>query len=181
MRRGTRLAALGGVIGPAAFITAWAVLGARAKHYDPTRDPISRLAAVGAPTRTAMTAGFLTFSAGLALYAMAARDRLQPRVAALAAANAVTTLGVAAFPLEGFGGSAGHAVAAGTGYVTLAAMPAVSGWRGGRLVAAASAVALAISVAGTERTGLFQRTGLTIGDAWIVGTALWMLSRQETR
>jgi hypothetical protein len=175
MRRRTRLAALGGVVGPAAFITAWAVLGARAKHYDPTRDPISRLSAVRAPSRAAMTAGFLAFSVGLVLYALAVRDRLPRRVAALAAANALATLGVAAFPLEGFGGSAGHAIAAGTGYATLAAMPAASGMRGGKVLSAAIAVALGISVAGTDRTGLFQRTGLTIGDAWIVATAWSML------
>jgi hypothetical protein len=179
MRRCTRLAALGGVVGPAAFITAWAVLGARAKHYDPTRDPISRLAAVGAPTRTAMTAGFLTFSAGLSLYAVAARDHLSPRVAALAAANALATVGVAALPLEGFGGSAGHAIAAGSGYATLAAMPAISGLRGGKVLSAAIALALGVSVAGTERTGMFQRAGLTLGDAWIVATALWMVRGRE--
>jgi hypothetical protein len=178
MHRRTRLAALGGVVGPLAFISAWAVLGARTKHYDPTRDPISRLAAIGAPTRGAMTGGFLAFSAGLLLYVLAVRDRL-PRVAALAAANAVATLGVAALPLEGFGGSAGHALAAGSGYLTLAAMPAASGLRGGKLLSTAIAVALGLSVAGTERTGLFQRTGLTIGDAWIVATALWLLSRPE--
>jgi uncharacterized protein DUF998 len=180
MTRRTRLTALGGVIGPATFVTAWAVLGARAKHYDPTRDPISRLAAVGAPSRPEMTAAFVAFSAGLSLYALAAREHLSPRVAALAAANALATLGVAAFPLEGFGGSAGHAIAAGTGYVTLAAMPIVSGRRGGWAWSLAIAAALAASAAGTDRTGLFQRTGLTLGDAWIVGTALWMLTRQET-
>jgi hypothetical protein len=179
MSRRTRLAALGGVVGPAAFIAAWAVLGGRAKHYDPTRDPISRLAAVGAPTRAAMTAGFVTFAAGLFLYALALRDRLPRRVAALVVANAVATLGVAALPLEGFGGSAGHALAAGTGYATLAALPAASGLRGGKLLTAAIAVALGISVAGTERTGLFQRAGLTLGDAWIVATALWVLTKRE--
>ena len=46
-----RRLALGGMVGPAAFVGAWAVLGARLPGYDPTQDAISRLAADGAPTR----------------------------------------------------------------------------------------------------------------------------------
>ena len=40
----------------------------------------------------------------------------------------------------------------------------------------ASAVSLIATVAGPAH-GLFQRVGLTIGDAWIVATALSMTSR----
>lgn len=177
MTRRTRLAALGGIVGPAVFITAWSVLGARTKHYSPVRDHISRLAAVGASTRPEMTAAFVTFAAGLALYAVAARDELSPRVGALAAVNAVSTLGVAAFPLEGFGGSMGHATAASIGYVTLAAMPCFSGRREGRALTVAIAVPLLLSALGGSRTGLLQRTGLTIGDVWIVTTAWRMLRK----
>ena len=173
--------AIGGIAGPAAFITAWAVLGARAKHYSPVHDPISRLAAVGAPTRTAMTTGMLAFAAGAALYAVAARDHLSPRVGAFAAANAAATLGVAALPLEGFGGEIGHVTAASIAYATLAAMPALSGLRGGRVLAALIGASLVASGLDDAHTGLFQRLGLTLGDVFIVGTALWMLTRQESR
>ena len=179
MPRRTRLAALGGIVGPAAFVTAWAVLGARAKHYSPVRDPISRLAAVGAPTRAEMTTGMLAFAAGAALYAVAARDRLSPRVGALATVNAAATLGVAAMPLEGFGGEIGHVIAAATAYASLAAMPGVSGRRGGRALAAVIGAALIASGLDDAHTGFFQRAGLTMGDAWIAATALWILRGNE--
>ncbi|HVV37432.1 MAG TPA: DUF998 domain-containing protein [Acidimicrobiales bacterium] len=175
MHRPTRLAAIGGVAGPAAFIGAWGVLGTRLKHYNPLHDPISRLAAIGSSTRAPMTAGFLAFSVGLALYALSARDHLSRRVAALAAVNAAATIGVAAFPLEGFGGSFGHAASAFTGYATLAAMPAVHGRRGGKALSAVIAAALVLSIVDESHTGLFQRSGLTLGDAWIVATALSIL------
>ena len=174
MRR-TRVAAIGGIVGPAVFVTAWAVLGARTKHYSPVRNHISRLAAIGAPTRPEMTAAFLTFSAGLALYAVAAREHLSPRVAALATVNAVSTVGVAALPLEGFGGGLGHAAAATIGYVSLAAMPCFGGRRAERAVTVAVAAPLLLSALGGARAGLWQRTGLTIGDAWLVVSSVRML------
>jgi hypothetical protein len=166
------MGAIGGIAGPAAFIGAWAILGTRLKHYNPLHDPISRLAAVGSSTRAPMTAGFVVFSVGLACYALSAREHLDKRVAALAAVNAAATLGVAAFPLEGFGGSIGHAASAFTGYATLAAMPAV---RGHKVWSGAIAAALVASILSESHTGLFQRTGLTLGDAWIVATAIAML------
>lgn len=182
----TRAAAIGGVGGPVAFVAAWALLGASAEGYAPSRDPISRLAALGAPTRVGMTSGFVAFALGLAVYALAARDSLSSRVGALAVANAACTLGVAALPLEGVGGGAPHALAAGAGYLTLAAMPAAaarplsdSGRRRAaavsRAVSGAALMALALSVIARSRTGLFQRAGLTVGDAWIVASAVWML------
>lgn len=189
-----RLAAIGGIAGPAAFIAAWALLGADARRrgYAPTRDPISRLAAVGAPTRAEMSAGFIAFSAGLSLYAASARENLSPGVAALAAANAFATLGVAAFPLGGSGGDHLHAVAAGAGYITLAALPALgadvfarddqhSAARASRVLALAIAAALTMSAAGTSHAGFFQRLGLTLGDAWIIATSLWILRGANTR
>lgn len=175
MRRPTRLAAIGGIAGPAAFIGAWSILGTRLKHYDPAHDPISRLAAIGSSTRAPMTAGLVAFSVGLALYAASAREHLSQRVAALAAVNAVATLGVAAFPLDGFGGSIGHAASAFTGYATLAAMPVVRGGRSEKLLGAAIAAALVASIVNESHAGLFQRTGLTLGDAWLIATSIAIL------
>ena len=66
------MAAVGAIAGPVAFVTAWAALGAGAGGYDPARDAISRLAALGAPTRPAMTAGLLALAAGMGLYGVKA-------------------------------------------------------------------------------------------------------------
>ena len=112
----------------------------------------------------------------MGLYASSARQHLSPRVAALAAINAVATLGVAAFPLEGFGGRYGHALSAFTGYATLAAMPARAADAARGLLSATIAAALVASIVNESHTGLFQRSGLTLGDAWIVATAIVILS-----
>jgi hypothetical protein len=48
-----RLLALGGVIGPVAFVGSWALAGATTAGYSPLDSAISELAAVDAPTRVA--------------------------------------------------------------------------------------------------------------------------------
>lgn len=74
--RSRSLGAAGGVVGPVAFITAWAVLGSTQPYYSPIADPISRLAAIDAPTSVAMTGGFLAFAAGALLCARGLRVAL---------------------------------------------------------------------------------------------------------
>ena len=70
----TRVAALAGVVGPAAFIGAWSVGAAvTSREYSSIDDAISRLAAVGADTRALMTTGFVGFGVGLPVYAWALR------------------------------------------------------------------------------------------------------------
>ena len=73
-------------MGPAAFVAAWAVSGATTDGYSPVHDAISDLAAVGAPTRVAMTAGFVVFGVGLIAFGFALRTALDGHawVAALA-------------------------------------------------------------------------------------------------
>ena len=162
--------------GPVAFVTAWAALGARAAGYDPTRDAISRLAALGAPTRPAMTAGLVALGAGMALYGLAVRpDPAWP----LPVVNGAVTLAVAALPLGGAYDNA-HGVAAGLGYLTLAAVPVAVGRRP-RSVAfgVVSGVCLLLTVA-LDRDGLFQRVGLTVAQAWVAVSALALL-RSPTR
>ena len=66
------------MIGPAAFVTAWAANGAATKGYSPIDDAISRLAAVGTTTRPFMTAGFVCFGLAVPIYASALR-RYLPR------------------------------------------------------------------------------------------------------
>lgn len=179
------LAALGGVIGPAVFVAAWAVLGARTPGYSATEDAISRLAAGGASTQAAMTAGFVVFGTGLPLFGSSLRRALPGPAWVLATATGIATLGVAATPLGSSGGDALHGAFAGVGYATLAAVPlAAAGplaacgrrrWAQWSVVAGvASAACLAATVLG-PRHGLFQRAGLTIADVWVVAAAIDML------
>ena len=173
----TRVALLGGVVGPAAFVGAWAVGGLVADGYAPVDDAISRLAAVGASTRPLMTTGFLVFGAGMAAFAVGLRSTLDGPawVAALAAGGC--TAGVAAVPVDG-GRDALHGALAGAGYLALVAVPllAARSRRGGREVAVATAVVagvcLGASVAVEGPNGLLQRLGLTLLDAWVVATAV---------
>lgn len=182
MGRPSRRLALAGIVGPAVFVADWAILGAVASHYTPTRDTISRLAETGVATRPAMTAGFVVYGAALPLFAVASGSRLPRGARALVAVTGISTLGVAAFPVGTQPSGHVHAVFAGLGYVTLAAAPLVharSLARRGRGVRAAAVgslgvacgVLLVTSVA-VARTGLLQRAGLTLGDGWIVANAL---------
>lgn len=171
-----------GVIGPLAFVADWAVLGAIRSHYSPVNDAISRLAETAAPTRSAMTAGFIVYGAALVAYA-GARDGDLPRITRLlVAGTGLSTFGVAAFSLDASGKGTTHAVFAGIGYATLAAAPLVAArvwartparaWV--RTSAATGIVTAAFLIASTfaPAHGLLQRVGLTAGDAWVVATAI---------
>lgn len=172
--------AWGGAIGPVAFIGAWAIGGATANGaYSPVRDTISRLAAVGADTRTLMTAGLATFGLAVPVYAAALRRSVPGRAWITAATAGVATLGVAAAPLEHSPLiDQVHLVAAGTGYVALTAVPLLArrplidaGHRRlagfGSVMAAIAVVALPLSLA-IDQTGLLQRVGLTAGDLFLI-------------
>ena len=181
--------AWGGIVGPAAFIGGWAVGGAVRAGYSPVEDAISRLAAVGASTRPLMTAGFVAFGVGVPVYALALRRALPGPAWTTAVATGLATLGVAATPLDTSAAvDAVHGVFAGTGYATLAATPllaarplAAAGHRRAAVASAATGLASAACLAATlvgERHGLWQRLGLTIGDAWLVASAAWMVRRR---
>lgn len=184
MREPVRTAALGGVIGPAGFIGAWAVGAAvTSAPYSSIDDAISRLAAVGADTRWLMTAGFVTFGVSLPVYGWALRSTVPGRAWITAAATGVATLAVAATPLDRSDTvDRLHAVFAGIGYLTLAATPLLAARpllamghrrlaRTGIAAGVTSALALAATTTGLP-TGLFQRVGLTVSDAWIIATAV---------
>ena len=157
--------------GPVAFVTAWAALGAGAAGYDPTRDAISRLATLGAPTRPAMTAGLVALGAGMSLYGLA----LRPAPAwALPVVNGAMALAVAALPLGGTVDDA-HGIAAALGYATLAAIPPVLGRRPLSIaIGVVSGLCLLLTIA-LDRDGLFQRLGLTLAHAWVVVSAVGLL------
>lgn len=175
-----RSLAIGGIVGPAAFISAWAVLGARKAGYNPITDHISRLAAMGVRERPVMSAGFIAFGIAVPAYGLALRRDLPGPAWATAVVTGIATLGVAAFPLDGPLGDTPHAAAAGIGYATLAATPLLAAgplrrsgrprWAAASIVAGlASGACLAATVVGPA-TGLLQRTGLGIGDAWLAAT-----------
>ncbi len=182
-----RLLAAAGVVGPCVFIADWAILGSRAKNYSPVSDAISELARMHASTRPAMTAGFLVFSAALPTYAVALRHALSGHAWKFAAANGIATLGVAAFSLGTPTSGDIHGAFAGLAYASLAATPiaaSVALRREGNTARARTSIAtgllcaaaLVASVAGPEHVhGLLQRIGLTIGDAWIISSAIEMM------
>jgi hypothetical membrane protein len=173
-------------VGPTAFVAAWAVSGARTDGYSPVHDAISDLAAVGAPTRVAMTAGFVVFGVGLIAFGFALRTALDGRAWVAAIATGACTIGVAATPLGGWSGDTVHAIFAGLGYITIAALPllasiplASSGRRGWALASRVTGVTAALCLAATTlgpAHGLWQRLGLTVGDTWIAVTALALAS-----
>lgn len=177
-----RAAAWGGIIGPGAFIAAWAIGGlTTSRDYSPIDDAISRLAAVGADSRPLMTVGFITFGLGLGAYAIALRRALSGRAWVTAALTGTATLAVAALPLDHSSAvDRWHGVAAGIGYVTLAATPLLARRplldvgrhrlaNAGLAAAIVSAISLALSLV-VDANGLFQRLGLTATDLWIISS-----------
>ena len=186
---GWRLAAVGGVVGPAAFIGAWVVGSATKVRYSPVDDAISRLAAVGASTKPLMTSGFVVFGIGVPIYATALRRALGGLASVTAAVTGLATIGIAALPLERSAAvDKWHGAAAGIAYLTLAATPLLAGRtlreRGHRRLAALSglvgvvtATSLVSSLTGLP-TGLFQRIGLTAGDLWIMVSATTIIVRR---
>lgn len=175
--------ALGGVVGPSAFIAAWA-LGAftNDRQLSAIDDAISQLAHVESNTRWLMTAGFVTFGVGVGLFAVSVRTTLGATTSAFLGATAASTLTVALLPL-GVSDTVDqlHGIAAAAGYVTLGAAPLAARRSLRRLgahrlasagvaAAAVAAVSLGASLA-LPATGAFQRLGLTVVDAWIISTA----------
>jgi hypothetical protein len=100
-------------------------------------------------------------------------------------ATGFATLGVAAFPLDGWAGDTAHGVAAGIGYVTLAATPLLAagpladlGHRRAALASRILGVASLVCLGATmldNHAGLFQRLGLILGDLWLVAAAVGIL------
>ena len=177
-----RLLRAGLIVGPTAFISAWALSGAITPGYSPIRDHISDLAAVHAPTRALMNAGFMAFAVSVGAAALPARRFLGTPAAVVLGANVVLTIGIALAPLgKSPEGDRAHAVVAGLGYLALAAMaPSAArtlAKRSRRLgvisvgVGVASLACLGLSLLRPE-PGLWQRTGLATTDAWLIAMGL---------
>ncbi len=101
MKSSARALAIGGFVGPAAFVGAWTAAGLRTRGYSPVTDAISDLAAIGASTRSLMTAGFVVDGIGLTAFGLSMRTAVEGRAWMAAVATGVATLGVAAAPLAG--------------------------------------------------------------------------------
>ena len=181
-----RVLAIGGLVGPAAFVGAWTTAGLRTRGYSPVSDAISDLAAIGASTRALMTTGFVVDGIGLTAFGLALRSALDGPAWIAAVITGVATLAVAAAPLGGGLGDGAHATMAGLAYASISAAPLLSAGpfrRGGRpgwsrasvATSVISAGALVASTAGPAH-GFWQRLGLTVGDAWIVGIAMLILA-----
>lgn len=165
-------------------MTAWIVAGWRAPSYSPVDDAISRLAAGHAPTRVVMTVGFVLFGLGVPLFAVALRAALGGPAWLAAVAAGVSTLAVAAFPLD-TGVDGLHAASAVTGYACLAATPLLAAGplaangstalaRASTFTGAISATLLATSLIGPAH-GMLQRAGLGATDLWICAASVALL------
>lgn len=182
-----RAARVAGVAGPLAFVGAWAIGSVVKDGYSPVSDAISRLAEQGASTQPLMTAGFLGFGLLMPVFARGLGQALDSRAVQVAVTtSAVATLAVAAFPLSAEGGTTTdtlHNVAAGVAYAAnvlgpIAAAPHLrsqAARRASYALSTAMTAALIGSVALDDVTGLLQRTGLTLYDAWAVALAVLAL------
>jgi hypothetical membrane protein len=184
-----KVLAWGGVIGPVVFVTDWAVLGLVRAGYSPVDVAISRLAELGASTRPAMTIGFVVYGIGLLSYGAALRSSVRGPAWLFAVGTGVAVLGVAAFPLGTPTSAAVHGVCASVGYVCLAVVPLAASLplkaQGHTRAFCLSVVAgvvtggfLIATVTVGPGHGLTQRIGLTVGDTWVVVTAVILLRQR---
>lgn len=189
-----------GIVGPVAYVAIWAMAGMVTPDYDPVSQAISELGAVGAPTRGAMSTGFVVFGLLALPFAVALRRGL-PGDGRPAAASAVVcglaTVGAAVFPCTagcpGPGATmtdTGHSVVAVVGYLALMATPLLVArqlrgqdrWRGFArwslacgLVGSALMAAWALGLFGAAG-GAAQRTFNTLADVWWASAGLVLLA-----
>lgn len=193
--------ALFGVVSVLAYVGTWAVGGLLWDGYDPFRQAISELFALGAPSgvRLPLAAGLVLSGLGLVAFGWAldvglpGQGRTGP---ALAALSGVMTIAVVAAPCSagcpGFGATATdtwHVVTAATGYVALMAAPLATGWRVRTAMPRFAAVSfvlggIALVLFLTRSAGLTpwvpglqQRIFNTVADAWYVVAGLVLLRR----
>jgi len=197
------VAAVAGAVGVVLYVGSWAIAGVLWDGYDPARQAISELFALGAPPapRWLVSAGLIVSAVGLVVFGWAldrglpGRGRLGP---ALAMLSGVMTLGVVAFPCSagcpGMGETltdTGHVVTATVGYLALILAPLAIGWRVRQDLpgfAAASwiigGLALALLLVRTagfapDLSGLQQRVFNTIADAWYLVAAVVLVRRNR--
>ena len=179
-------AAWGLVIAPLVFVGGWAVVGASIDGYSPRREAISNLAAVDSPRRWIMFGVFVTYGVAMVVGSFGLRRSVVRAAWPAAVVNGVALIGVAATPIHRSNVVDGlHGLAATVAYLSLAAMPllASKGLRqAGYPVAAMASVFVGVASLGSflmawvsTDGGLFQRTGSTVGDVWILAVGLAIL------
>ncbi|MEN3316539.1 MAG: hypothetical protein V7605_2773 [Acidimicrobiaceae bacterium] len=185
-----RLMSLAGIVGPAGFIGAWATSAALTAGYSSVHEAISELARVDAPARAVMTSGFVCFGVAVPIYAVALRRNLRGPAWVGAAVSGVATLGIALFPLGVSTRTDGvHNALAAVAYLSLVAAPMLAlrplietgHCRVAALSAGVAGVAagcLAATLLGPAH-GLFQRSGLTLVDLWLMAGALIAFRRDQ--
>lgn len=181
-----RWATAGGIVGPVVFVSGWALNGLRYDGYSPIDNAISDLAASVSPVQWGMTFAFVVFSVGVAAYSQALRVAFAGPAWIGALVCALSTLGVAATPLDETDRDILHGAFATAGYIGITLAPFFAGIEiakarpGSRipwlcwLGSAISAAALLGTLAQTSH-GFFQRTGLFAGDVFFVASATWLL------
>lgn len=191
--------------GVVAYVTSWVVAGLWTPGYDPRRQAISELFAIGAPTgpRVLMTVALVATGALLIVFGPVL-DRLLPgtgRGAPIATMVAgVATMLVPVLPCTaGCPGFATttidslHLLAAATGYLALIATPLLAAARvrhhdpmlAGVSVALGSLAAIGFVMGATAQLqdvgGWIQRGYNTVADLWYVVVGIWLARRGPPR
>ena len=191
------------VVGIAAYVAAWAVLGVVDDGYDPLRQAISELFDLGAPAWQRRTLSGVLLVTGVALLPLGpVLDRVLPgegRLGPLLTVVAgVGTAAIAFFPCtEGCPGvgtsltDTVHTVLAGGGYVGLLTAPLAFAWRlratawrdlavAGLVLGGTATLGFVVRNLGVDAVGgLQQRVFNTLADAWYVLVALAVLRRTQ--
>lgn len=184
---GVPRAAWGLVVAPIVFVVGWAVAGATVDGYSPRRQAISDLAAVDSPRRWPMFVVFLLYGLSMVTGSLALRQSVVRTAAVAAVVNGLAVIGVALTPIHQSSAiDDRHGTAALLAYISLAAMPILAAWglaRNGQrgaavgsvVVGVASIVALSAAY-GNDYVGFLQRSGTTIGNAWILAAGVAVLT-----
>jgi hypothetical membrane protein len=194
-------ASLAGIVGVTLYVASWAVAGAIRPGYDASRQAISQLFELGAPTlsRSLVVVGLVVSGIALIVFGAALHRGLPGRglgAPVSAVVSGVMTMLVVVFPCaEGCPGVGAsftdtmHVVVAGAGYVTLMLAPLLAAprvWAYDRRLAwwslALGGFALVgfvvRNLGGFDATGgLQQRIFNTTADLWYVVVGVWMLRR----
>jgi Protein of unknown function (DUF998) len=199
----SRLAALGGVVGPALFTVAWVTGSLRQGGHPAAGIQLSGLAADDARDPQIMMAGFVVLGVCSIGFGIALDRVISPRSAGpwLVVTAGVATVTAGVFRRDhllltgpGFTGESWHNqvhdVASGVAYTAMLAAPLVLGWRFRRdpgwapvshpvvALAVGSAVALAVFASGVAEpwNGVVQRAAVTLALAAEVLIAARMLA-----
>jgi hypothetical membrane protein len=177
MRRVPWWAVGSSIAAPVFLIGGWTVAAAlQPAGFDPLRDTISALAALGAADRVVMTVAFV----GLGVSHLVTATGLLPAALVgrlVLALGGLATVLVAAFPEPRVGSSSRHALVAGIALVSLALWPALSGRRSPKTPDGVSGPATAGAATGRPVAwGL--RPGVAIGATAVLLGLLGLFAAQ---